>query len=124
MNAVTCPKCSARLNPPENSGGRTLRCGKCRAVIKIPEIETVEIESVDEPVLTPASPPPVPAHTVPQFRCPYCGCNYPPGTYKKISAGGWMMFVVLLFVCFLFSPLAMLITDHHRYCRGCGMRLD
>jgi predicted RNA-binding Zn-ribbon protein involved in translation (DUF1610 family) len=58
-----------------------------------------------------------------EFRCPFCGTNARPYIRKKISTGGWVLFVVLLIGCFLASPLALLMTEEYRTCSACGINL-
>ncbi|MBL9124157.1 MAG: LITAF-like zinc ribbon domain-containing protein [Planctomycetaceae bacterium] len=60
----------------------------------------------------------------PRFHCPFCGSSSPPNVRKKVSTAGWAVFIALLFACFLFAPLALLIRDERRYCRDCGLGLD
>ena len=59
----------------------------------------------------------------PGFSCVFCRTTAPPTTNRKISTTGWVIFVVLLLVDFLLSPLALLIKEEYRVCSRCGMRL-
>jgi DNA-directed RNA polymerase subunit RPC12/RpoP len=60
------------------------------------------------------------------FRCPCCGTDEPPYWSQEISAGGWVLFALLL-VSIILAPLCwigLLITEERRTCADCGVRLN
>jgi DNA-directed RNA polymerase subunit RPC12/RpoP len=57
------------------------------------------------------------------FRCPYCGSREVPVTRSKISAAGWVTFVVLLLFCLPLFWIGLLIKEEYRECYECGMRI-
>lgn len=57
------------------------------------------------------------------FRCMHCGSSDLPVTVKKISTGGWIVFVVILLVFFPLCWIGLLITDNYKVCYECRIRL-
>jgi len=60
----------------------------------------------------------------PRFSCPFCSSQRRPRTESKTSTGGWILFAVLIFVCFPVCWLGFFIREDHRVCADCGVRLD
>jgi uncharacterized membrane protein len=61
-----------------------------------------------------------PQTQAPMWRCPFCGCATPPIEDEKISTGGWVMFVALLFLCFVLCWIPLLaMKESQRRCRNC-----
>ena len=48
--AVLCPSCNARLNAPDASAGKTVKCPKCQAAIVLP---VPQVEPEPEPAPAP-----------------------------------------------------------------------
>lgn len=67
--------------------------------------------------------PPQPQPQVAGYHCPRCGTTTPPIINKKISTGGWVVFVVLLFMCLPLFWIGFLIKDEERICPMCSTRL-
>lgn len=59
-----------------------------------------------------------------QYKCPYCGTNQPPYTTTQISTGGWIVFAVMLLVCFPLFWIGLLMKDNHQTCSQCRIRLN
>ncbi|HOV27974.1 MAG TPA: LITAF-like zinc ribbon domain-containing protein [Pseudobacteroides sp.] len=60
------------------------------------------------------------------FRCVHCGTEAMPYIKKRVSAGGWVMFIVLLLFCIPLCWLPFVIDafkEEERFCRGCGLKL-
>jgi DNA-directed RNA polymerase subunit RPC12/RpoP len=57
------------------------------------------------------------------FRCPYCNSDAPPYMKSKTSTTGWVVFCVLLLGCFPLSVIGLFITESHRECSDCGVRI-
>jgi|GEM_PF-2634999 len=59
--AVVCPGCAAKLNAPDATAGKTVKCPKCKEPLAVPaESPAPQFEVVDEPVPPkPAKPKPV-----------------------------------------------------------------
>lgn len=59
-----------------------------------------------------------------QYKCPYCGTNQTPYTTTQISTGGWIVFAVMLLVCFPLFWVGLLMKDSHQTCSQCRIRLN
>jgi DNA-directed RNA polymerase subunit RPC12/RpoP len=57
------------------------------------------------------------------FQCPFCGSDAPPVTRSKISAAGWVTFVVLLLFCLPLFWIGLLIKEDYRECAECGTKI-
>jgi len=72
------------------------------------------------------APPEQPQRLQGQFRCPYCRTDRPPIVRQGVSAGGWVLFVVMLLfvltILFCWIPLVFM-KDDYRVCSGCGIKL-
>ena len=113
LNFKPCPKCNAACTP-----GATF-CSKCGhnfaggAPAAMP--------------LAPAAyyPPPMPAYYAPPmamaapWRCPRCAYAGQAMVTTKVSTGGWILFVVLLFVTIIFCWVGLLIKETKMMCPQC-----
>ena len=55
--------------------------------------------------------------------CYECGSKAPPETIKKMSAGGWAMFIILLLFCFPLCWIPFVVDafkESRRVCQSCG----
>lgn len=51
---VVCPDCSAKLNAPDATAGKRLKCPKCQASLLVPSVgDEGDVEVIDEPVAPP-----------------------------------------------------------------------
>jgi predicted RNA-binding Zn-ribbon protein involved in translation (DUF1610 family) len=57
------------------------------------------------------------------FACPFCRSQARPISRSKISTGGWIMFVLLLFFCWPICWVGILMKEDYRVCADCGMNL-
>ena len=57
------------------------------------------------------------------FHCPYCDTDRAPIVRKKISTAGWVLFVVLLILCFPLCIIGLFITEDYRECSECGISI-
>ena len=105
-----CPHCRNTLQVADHLAGQTAKCSGCQGLVIVP---APAAQAAGSTVAGNAS----------QFRCPYCGSTHLPVVKNKVSTAGWAVFIALLFVCFLFAPLALFITEERRYCRDCGIAL-
>jgi DNA-directed RNA polymerase subunit RPC12/RpoP len=58
--------------------------------------------------------------------CPYCGHQGPRLIQKQLSQGGWILFVVLLLLCFPLCWLPFVIDgckDKTAKCAACGLKV-
>jgi len=142
----TC-RCGRRYAVPERHAGRSTHCPACGAAVTIPRVAVATLVEPREVRFGEAPPPPrrqpevavvtnAPASGrkirrprrrrggTPEanFRCPFCRCNEPPHAARKISAGGWVLFVILLLFFFPLCPLALLMTDEVLSCSACGVK--
>jgi hypothetical protein len=56
-------------------------------------------------------------------RCPFCGLPEPAIRQRKISTAGWVVFAMLLVLCFPLCFLGLLITEEVLQCGMCGTQL-
>jgi len=77
------------------------------------------------PQATAYAPPVVQPHAArPQatgYRCPYCKSAAPPFTIQKISDAGWIVFALMLVMCFPLFWIGLLMKDEQRFCSACRM---
>ncbi|MEP6924852.1 MAG: LITAF-like zinc ribbon domain-containing protein [Pyrinomonadaceae bacterium] len=57
------------------------------------------------------------------YRCPRCGINAPPVVQKKISDGGWIVFVLMLIFCFPLFFIGLLMREERRVCPACLLQV-
>ena len=57
------------------------------------------------------------------FKCPYCQSPAPPVQKQRISTAGWILFVVLLLLCFPLCWIGLFIKEDYRSCSFCGLSL-
>jgi hypothetical protein len=58
-----------------------------------------------------------------RFTCPFCRTEAVPIVRQKISAAGWITFVILLLFCLPLFWIGLLIKEDYRMCSGCGTKL-
>lgn len=58
------------------------------------------------------------------FRCPFCKSEELPEVRSRISTGGWVVFAVMIFVCFPLFWIGLLMKEEYRVCRDCGSTLS
>ncbi len=109
-----CPHCASTLEIAEALSGQTAKCSGCNGLVVVPgsPLRTAAVGGAAQAAIN-----------QPHFRCPYCGSAHLPVMRKKVSTAGWAVFIALLFVCFLFAPFALFITEDRRFCRDCGIGL-
>ena len=60
-----------------------------------------------------------------RVKCPYCSYEGEPRSRQKVSMGGWVFFVVLLFVCLPLCWLPFVMDackDDEKECAQCGIK--
>lgn len=55
--------------------------------------------------------------------CPYCRVTNYPRSAQRISTAGWVVFAVMLTVCFPLFWIGLLMKEEQRNCSNCNMRL-
>jgi hypothetical protein len=91
----------------------------------VPILKTVTDDELDDPPL------PAPRRRARRlrvrdddgFRCPFCGTSKWPITSSRISTGGWVLFVGLLFFCFPLCWIGFFVRESYDYCDDCGVKL-
>jgi len=70
-------------------------------------------------------PPPVyaPLQQYAVFDCPYCHTNVPPFKQSKIAPAGWILLVIMVFVCLPLFWIGLFIKEEESICSGCGIKL-
>lgn len=128
---VACA-CGKKGKVPDEYAGKAIMCPACRRPIDVPGgTSHVAVVPVAQPapvvfVQAPAPDPFPVQHEQRGFQCPYCKGRTPPIVYSKISAGGWVLFVLMLlfFVTILFCWVPLLfMKDEYRVCSSCGIKL-
>ncbi len=59
-------------------------------------------------------------------KCPFCSHEGQPVVRKKISGGGWAVFIALLFICLPLCWLPFVLDackNEERSCAACGCKL-
>lgn len=56
-------------------------------------------------------------------ECPACNSESPPVSASKVASEGWIVFFVLLFLCFPLCFIGLLIRDKYQACASCGIEL-
>ena len=59
----------------------------------------------------------------PQFRCPFCGSTRPPEYSERLSVGGWIVLIAMLFLCFPLAWLCVFFKDKIATCSTCKIVL-
>ena len=59
-----------------------------------------------------------------ELECPYCKAKAPPFVRSKVSAAGWVFFVVVLILFFPLCWIGLFIRDDYYVCARCGMVLS
>ena len=57
------------------------------------------------------------------FACPFCRAHGAPLQRAKISTAGWIVFAVLLLLCFPLFWIGLLMKETYRVCGSCGSNL-
>jgi hypothetical protein len=57
------------------------------------------------------------------MRCPHCGSLGPHLVDEKVATGGWVLLVVLLFLCFPLFWIGLCIKERHTICGYCRVQL-
>jgi len=143
---VGCPHCQGQINNSPQLAGQRVRCPHCKGSLVMPAasrppspVQSRPASPMDSPAgggsldfLDSISDPEAGGFSqAPQerrfgFRCPFCGHGGPPGIKKIMSAGGWVLFCVLLLLCFPFCWLPFVLDgcrDEERKCRSCGCKI-
>ena len=119
VGAKFCVRCgavvsSAATGSAEASGGTSAR----------PYAEPFDAARYAPPVYVP--PPALGVEPVAAgvgFRCPYCQSPQLPVMRQKISAAGWIVFIILLVTCLPLCIIGLFIKEDYRVCSSCGLTL-
>ncbi len=121
---ITCKNCG-RVNDES-----TRICRHCGSVLELSRTRT-EVKDYAPPSndwagtgpvhqsVEPYKPPPLSGG----YRCPNCGTTYTPVAEQRISSGGWLVFIMLLFVCLPLFWIGLLMKEEIRVCPMCRYRL-
>jgi hypothetical protein len=60
----------------------------------------------------------------PDSRCRECGYIGEPAVGSKVSAGGWVTLVVLVFLCLPLFWVGLLLREQYPICPRCRWRMD
>lgn len=127
-NLINCPSCHHELQVPDELLGRVVKCPVCERMFSTPatiEEAAPDVRTASPDTATPAKAPtdkPLPGAE--GFRCPFCQSTAKPLVREKISVGGWVVFAVMLFMCFPLFWIGLLMKDTYHVCRTCGIQLS
>lgn len=60
---------------------------------------------------------------MPRPRCPHCDSTKGSYTMSKVSGAGWIVFVLMLVICFPLCIFGLFIKDEWRVCKSCRMKI-
>jgi DNA-directed RNA polymerase subunit RPC12/RpoP len=112
-----CPQCRAEVVSDLSLIGTEATCPRCGARAVVPEPRSRTLASSPNPT-TPADP-----SRPAGFECPFCHAHDRPRLESRVTTGGWVVFALLLLICFPFSVLGLFIKEEYRVCRSCNIRL-
>jgi hypothetical protein len=140
MIRFACPMCKTAYEVPDDAAGKKSTCRECGQKFRVPDLEAFptregfaayqddrpsrrrrrrddedDYDDRDDRDDRPSR--------RRGFRCPFCHTAAPPFVRKRISMGGWVLFVILLLACFPLCLFALLITEDYRVCSECGINL-
>jgi len=129
---ISCEHCQAALNAPDSAVGKAVKCPKCGRSFSVPTIAV--LEEADESLIRRSSGGnrndedfeedlPRRSFRRGRFECPFCHTDAPPVMRQVISTGGWVVMIVLIFVCLPLFWIGFLIKEDVRYCSECGAKL-
>jgi lipopolysaccharide-induced tumor necrosis factor-alpha factor len=138
--SIQCPACKGWIAADPRFAGQRVACPHCQGQLIMPGNASVPPDVTGFPAASQAGKPPdFPNPSTPfgagympagasgfGFRCPFCGFQGPPSMKKKISATGWILFVVLLLMCIPLCWLPFVVDgckEEERRCLGCGSRV-
>jgi hypothetical protein len=137
---VNCPSCKFEGDAPDETAGQTVLCPDCKGTIPVPAGQTTRVsERTRPPSERPIRPPPPlddhdndddrPSRRRSRRRssfgseCHVCGSDAPPIYTSQISAGGWIVMVVMLVFCWPLFWIGLLMKEDVKKCSECGARL-
>lgn len=118
MEAFSCPHCSQPFNAHP---GQVVTCPHCGQYATAPG--GVQPKAPRLFAELPAEPRPATPPSRAQFRCPFCGTTRPPEYSERLSVGGWIVLIGLLFVCFPLCWLCVFCKDKVATCSVCRITL-
>lgn len=125
---MRCQACGTIISAPDSMTGKTGLCPNCREAVAVRPNPPARFTPPPPELELDDDPPPRRQSSRRDddrvgFVCPFCGTRSWPITRSQISTGGWVVFVVMLFVCFPLCFIGLLMKDEYRVCSGCGMKL-
>jgi hypothetical protein len=118
MIRLSCPACQQQIQAPDETAGKHARCPHCQYVMAVPTVHVAEAYPAAPVQLAVVRSEPT------AFTCPYCKTTNPPIVKSRISTAGWVLFVVLIFLCLPLCWVALFITEPYRQCSRCHVRFD
>jgi DNA-directed RNA polymerase subunit RPC12/RpoP len=92
-----CWKCKKAFMTFESDAGRAVECPRCGSETKAPGKSSQS-----------------------GFKCVNCGTRQTLVKTTKISTGGVIFMIAMLFICFPFALLGLLMTEKKLFCQRCG----
>lgn len=127
MPTFACPYCGKSLQAAATRERVAINCPHCTQPFEI----TDPAAPAYAPPPVPTSPPPSPSSpfspsSAPSggFTCPLCQSHAIPVTRHRTSAAGWVMIVIMAFLCFPLFWIGFYFKEDYQVCRTCGKSLS
>lgn len=119
MIEFRCGTCGLNLKVENRHAGKASKCPRCVAKVIVPNLSPNldEIIPFDQVYAVP------PRRASGRLECPFCHTDAMPLVRSQISTAGWIVFVVLLLLCFPLCLIALFIKEDFRVCSRCGIKL-
>lgn len=108
MIRYTCKDCRCTLEVDDRVAGREAVCLECGCVELVPE----------------ATDPQPFRMSAPRSKCPHCRGLMEPRLAWRITAHGWLLFLMLLIPCLPLCWVALFLRTSYQQCSLCRAALD
>src|SRR6185369_1312947 len=130
MSTIRCPQCGLINGIVDSS------CQRCGYPLSQSAQNAAREQQTQQPPYPPQwqqpytmpppmmpMPQPMPQHMQqPAFRCTYCGGNVLV-VDRKVSTGGWIVFALMILICFPLFWIGLLMKEDYHRCGTCGITL-
>lgn len=144
---IFCPTCGATLEVDEAAAGRNVVCPGCAAELIVPGEGTKPVDTAEPPRASraPDQRPMVVRRSSKRakvededderpsrrrsrrircgFRCPYCGSTDYPMRRSQISPAGWVVFALMLLICWPLFFIGLMMKEDYSVCADCGLKV-
>lgn len=151
---VHCPNCQTKVGVGDEFIGQRIRCGACNAFFSVATSGSAQEgpasyapQNSQSPNFSapPFAPPTKTASTAPNIvqtdtagfssapqeflpnvgtQCPYCRSSAGVYATEKISTAGWVVFAIMLALCWPLFFIGLLMKETEYRCRHCAAKID